>query len=844
MLMGWLWAKRLLALVALAVLALPAVSSAAQPARYSFAGQCSSLASGGAVARDGIGYRVGGAAEPFFMKASGLGTYLLLGRDGYLAAGPDIDPVLSVLPSLSLVTPTAQPGPGTDWELNEVAGGFTLTNLAAGRSLAVAADGRLVQTQGQGATFEVAPAGGCAPFPEVDLQASGTPWTGATPYAEVEGTIDGHNHVTAYELLGGDAHCGEPWSRYGPSVALVDCPDHYPNGAAAVLENALFGNPARTHDPVGWPTFKDWPAPASQTHEQTYYRWIERAFLGGERLMVNDLVENVALCDVYPIKHNSCKDMDSVRLQARRIHELEEYVDAQSGGPGEGWFRIVRTPFEARRVINEGRMAVVLGIETSEIFGCGGSEAAPRCDRAQILRGLDEIEDMGVASLFPIHKFDNALGGVRFDGGSFGAAINAANFKQTGHFWEIERCKGVEKDNEQSTALPEELEIIDAGLQAFLPAGSAPVYGPPPHCNRLGLTPLGEFTVEEMIKRGLMIEIDHMSAKSSSRALELAERSGYSGVISSHSWMDTHKRSRVYDIGGFIEPITTSPESFIEEWRELREAADPRFHFGIGYGADTNGFHSQPGPRGAGKPSAVSYPFRSLDGRVVFDRQVSGKRVYDVNSDGVAHYGLHPDWMEQLRLLAGEEIAGDLMNGAEAYLQTWERAVGVPGPGCLSPPKYLSRHGFGGLRLGRSPEQTLLAAGQPSHRVGRSFRWCSSRGKARGARYAAAAIVFDAAGKAEFVVSTAAGKGKPKRPRAKPKGANGKGTKRSRRRAAKKASQVKKLAPGLFVLRKGAGGDLLWGYRKGKLRFSAVAEPRIAAKAGLVRASLREAGVD
>jgi microsomal dipeptidase-like Zn-dependent dipeptidase len=652
--------------------------------------------------------------------------------------------------------------------------------------------------------------------PEIGLNASGEPWRGSSSYAEVEGTIDAHNHVTAYEFLGGDAHCGEPWNPRGPAAALVDCPDHYPNGAAAVLENALYGNPVRTHDPVGWPTFKDWPAPSSMTHEQTYYRWIERAYLGGVRIMVNDLVENVALCQIYPLKHNSCDDMDSVRLQYRRIQELEAFIDAQSGGPGKGWFRIVRDPFEARRVVNEGKMAVVLGVETSEIFGCGGSERLPRCTREKIIAGLDEIERMGVASFFPIHKFDNALGGVRFDGGTFGAAINAANFKQTGHFWQIEPCTGAGEDNPQDTAVPHN-DVIDAGLFAFLPKGLVPVYPPPPHCNALGLTPLGEFTVEQMIDRGLMIEVDHMSLKTATRTLELAEARGYSGVLSTHSWMEPRLRARVYALGGFIEPITTSPESFIEEWRALRAVADPRFRFGIGFGADANGFHAQPPARGVGQPNAVSYPFKSLDGRITFDRQVSGKRVYDVNADGVAHYGLYPDWMEQLRLLAGEPIADDLMSGAEAYLQTWERAVGVPASTCLASPKRLSRTGFGPLRLGGEIQQTLLAAGQPQRRVGRTFTWCSALGRAKGAQGAGVSVVFDEGGKAAFVATTANGKGKPKR--------------------------AKKLGKGLFVVRKGPGGDRVWGYRKGKLRFRAVAAPPLAKKAWRLRAAFRESGL-
>jgi hypothetical protein len=83
------------------------------------------------------------------------------------------------------------------------------------------------------------PPGTAVAAPEIEINATGTPWQGPSPTAEVEGTIDGHNHVTAYEFLGGDAHCGEPWNPAGPAVALVDCPDHYPDGSAAVLENAL-----------------------------------------------------------------------------------------------------------------------------------------------------------------------------------------------------------------------------------------------------------------------------------------------------------------------------------------------------------------------------------------------------------------------------------------------------------------------------------------------------------------------------------------------------------------------------------------------------------------------------
>ena len=210
----------------IAVLCCDAAAVAAPPSRYSLADQCRTFqVGGGRVTRTTLGYGVGSAAsERFYMKASGLGTYLLYGSDRkFVSAAPFGDGVIAA----------SQPGPKTDWELRESAAGFTLTNLASGRSLAVGALGGLTQSS-QGATFVPQTGQNCAAFPEIGLNATGEPWTGATPYDEVQGTIDGHNHVTAYEFLGGDAHCGEPWSRYGVTVALVDCPDHYPNGAGAV----------------------------------------------------------------------------------------------------------------------------------------------------------------------------------------------------------------------------------------------------------------------------------------------------------------------------------------------------------------------------------------------------------------------------------------------------------------------------------------------------------------------------------------------------------------------------------------------------------------------------------
>ena len=57
----------------------------------------------------------------------------------------------------------------------------------------------------------------------------------------------------------------------------------------------------------------------------------------------------------------------------------------------------------------------------------------------------------------------------------------------------------------------------------------------------------------------------------------------------------------------------------------------------------------------------------------------SGSRVWNVNVDGVANYGLFPDYVEDLRHIAGPQIVADMANGAESYLQMWARAQGFAG---------------------------------------------------------------------------------------------------------------------------------------------------------------------
>jgi len=271
--------------------------------------------------------------------------------------------------------------------------------------------------------------------------------------------------------------------------------------------------------------------------------------------------------------------------------------------------------------------------------------------------------------------------------------------------------------------------------------------------------------------------------------------------------------------GGFVTPSAgTSPEAFVSQWRADKKVSSPRYRFGFGYGSDMNGLGDQSAPTSR---TPIAYPFRSFAGRVAFGRERWGERVFDMNRDGVANYGLHADWLQELRVLGGRPLMSDLFRGSEAYLETWERAYGVPAGRCRPAGERLTSAGLGrSLLLGATSPRVLLRAGQPSARPGRSFRHCVSDG-------GRAAAVVAAGGRVALVSSTACGA------RAARVGPGASAT-RLRGRA---------VPAGFGVLMGRSAGGVLYGVRAGRVRWVAVASGSEAANPRRLVTDLRAAGL-
>jgi microsomal dipeptidase-like Zn-dependent dipeptidase len=548
---------------------------------------------------------------------------------------------------------------------------------------------------------------------------------------DLYGIVDTHSHILSnFAFGGGSLFHGAPFHRLGVEHALPDCaPFHGEMGRkdffgyvfdmqgnnggqelTTLLPDLVAGElSVDNHMTAGYPEFTDWPnGPTSSTHQVQYYRWLERAYLAGLRLVVQHATTNSVICNFtvgagLQTSRYECDDMVAVDRILAETTNMERYIDAQSGGPGLGWFRIVRTPAEAREAIGAGKMAVVLGIETSNLFECALTpvDGNPPCDEAYVRDRLDHYYDVGVRALFPVHKYDNKF----TPGDGDRSFIELGNFVNSGHwsnftldcppdlnnqgfdsgdvyFGGLNMPRDVYDSpppNDLSNYPEDPVAIISLYIQEIL---APSLVGP--YCQNATITPLGETMLHEMMLRGMLIEVDHLPQWSYVRAFELLEAADYPAVGSHGRDYD----GRIYQLGGVSatgfgrcrddgNPGSTV-QGFIDK---IQFIADNGGYPAEGFGFDLNGFAGARGPRfGDGVCSTpqtdpITYPFRSYADDVEFTQPVIGDRTLDFNYEGLVHIGLLPELIEDARRDAASDADLEpLFRSAEGYIRMWERA--------------------------------------------------------------------------------------------------------------------------------------------------------------------------
>lgn len=584
------------------------------------------------------------------------------------------------------------------------------------------------------------------------------------------GYADIHLHLFANLAFGGGVMAGEPYNAsggaaaalhadYGSNLDLVafngqpipvqSCPPLIPDCGKSILhgdhipgidDTAGLGTGDGADSDFGAPLFNGWPTWHSTVHQQSYYKWLERAWQGGLRLMVMLAVNNEVLCrSSKRVAGADCGDtMKAIDAQLAATQAFQDWLDKQPGG---GWFRIVRTPEEADSVIRSGKLAVVLGIEADNLFNC---KVHGSCTAEYVSAQLDKYYDMGVRHIFPIHDFDNGFGGTAV----WQDILNMGNRLMEGDFYDATSCDADISDFKLTQDFAGLLGPGIGALGTLLDWGSPnvpyPTYPATPHCNRKGLTELGKSLVGKMMDMGMTFDIDHMSYRSlqDTSALIRGRGIGYPVTASHTTFADLYKtptsahRSEVMrtreqlglirEVGGMVGIITTDDkEETVTLQRPAGVPGNPVVddcvasskslamsylyatqlnNVSAGFGSDFHGLAPHYGPRfgddacGADRvsgqwkaqvtaqrlsleqPGAVipdrplAYPF-TIDGFGRFDRQVTGQRTFDFNTDGFAHIGLFPDLIADLGNVGvtGAELE-PLFHSAAAYVDLWTRA--------------------------------------------------------------------------------------------------------------------------------------------------------------------------
>jgi hypothetical protein len=223
-----------------------------------------------------------------------------------------------------------------------------------------------------------------------------------------------------------------------------------------------------------------------------------------------------------------------------------------------------------------------------------------------------------------------------------------------------------------------------------------------------------------MMERKFIIDVDHMSLNTINEVFLMAEERLYP-LISGHSFLfdkpltesgtvgyrtENHRTpaeiERIRDLGGIVAPLLPRKEGstthdYVEMYDyivdKMKDGPYGEDNPGIGFSSDWGAMYFMTAPRCPDDDSCIvqectdptdpttcvevdtrlSYPFTIEGVEGEFRNQQTGERTYDFNTDGLAHIGLLPDFIADLRNIGlTDEDLTPLFRSAETYILMWE----------------------------------------------------------------------------------------------------------------------------------------------------------------------------
>ncbi|MEM8593627.1 MAG: hypothetical protein AAGF06_02255 [Pseudomonadota bacterium] len=667
------------------------------------------------------------AAQAFLFRPTDLGVYLLFDtqkryvttRSNALNAQTNIASEVSTdIDELEFIKTPAE------WELQTADNGNTFRLYNPLSKTWISTSGT-TSTSSNALMVSLEPKTGCATFPESEVNATYSKLKTQFDDGSLFGYADAHEHLFT-DFSGPQGFiAGHSFHKLGIEHALPNCDKYHGAGGSKDVLGVAFGTGGGDasidqllplfqkhllagephHDTSGYPNFSFWPEQTFKTHQQMYYKWLERAWLSGMRLLVDYTVMPQVQCDLLKTLtpkeagNRSCNEMDGVDRHLTRVKELERYIDAQNGGEGQGWFQIAYTPQEARNIASEGKLAVILGMEVENPLNCfrRAREGFPLCTKEVMEERLDTYYAKGIRALFPVHKFANGFAA----GDGAAGVLEIGDFLNTNGEWrDYVPCDSIDSpafgtyeggqsmfnsiisfaSNSIFSSLNNLLSFV--GIDSPLPAYEKSEK----HCVRDGLTPLGKDLLGAMINRGMIIDTGHFTSASYKQSYEIFENRNYPPVDTHHNTFD----SQLMKLGGFTNGSLNSNcrgddtpvgHHYLKMLSKFEAVGNPDATLGLGY--DFNGLSDYAYPRYGDNakckvPQAeadkLTYPFTSYGGDVVFDKLTTGNKTFDFNFEGLSHVGMLPDAIQDLRNGGvTDEKLQPLFKSADGYIKMWER---------------------------------------------------------------------------------------------------------------------------------------------------------------------------
>jgi microsomal dipeptidase-like Zn-dependent dipeptidase len=398
-----------------------------------------------------------------------------------------------------------------------------------------------------------------------------------------------------------------------------------------------------------------WPRWDTIAHQQSWEGWLRKAHQGGMSLVTVSLVSNEFLCKALPYQNikRPCDEMADVEVQLQMARDFDARTD---------WAEIALSPAHARQIIGAGKLAIVLSIEVSKLFGTKDWRAE-----------LNRFYSLGVRSIQPVHQLDNRFGGAALHN----VVFQAAQFMENCH---------VDYD----------CDTTGAGFTLGFDVDTS--------CrNTKGLTAEGKALVQEMMAKGMLIDMAHMSERAVQDTFALAQANTYYPLYISHGHFrevmnpklaanekttpasvvrylrqtggifglrTAHDETRTYT----RTPIANSCQGSSRSFAQAYEFGRLGLKVPMAFGADLNGFIQQTRPR-FGLYGACSAGFQAEADAQAKTQRTSGPARLGTDFDryGLAHVGLLPDLVRDLKQLGA--VTTGLENSSESFLRTWERGL-------------------------------------------------------------------------------------------------------------------------------------------------------------------------